>query len=281
MEKRVLGKTGEKLSIIGFGGIVAADVEQSEANNYVAEAIDGGINYFDVAPTYSNAEDRLGPALKGKRNNVFLACKTENRTKEGAEKFLKQSLKKLNTDHFDLYQLHAMTTLEEVEQVFSSQGAMETILKAKQEGLIRYIGFSAHSEAAAIALMDKFNFDSVLFPLNWVNIFNGGFGSGILEKAEEKGVGKLALKAMAKTNWTEGANRKYTKTWYEPIDAEYLASVALRYTLSSPITAAIPPGDIRLFRWALKTANNFTPITQEEEELLKSEAKGLKPIFSR
>jgi predicted aldo/keto reductase-like oxidoreductase len=281
MEKRVLGKTGEKLSIIGFGGIVAADVEQSEANNYVAEAIDGGINYFDVAPTYSNAEDRLGPALKGKRNNVFLACKTENRTKEGAEKFLKQSLKKLNTDHFDLYQLHAMTTLEEVEQVFSSQGAMETILKAKQEGLIRYIGFSAHSEAAAIALMDKFNFDSVLFPLNWVNIFNGGFGSGILEKAEEKGVGKLALKAMAKTNWTEGANRKYTKTWYEPIDAEYLASVALRYTLSSPITAAIPPGDIRLFRWALKTANNFTPITQEEEELLKSEAKGLKPIFTR
>lgn len=281
MEKRIFGKTGETLSIIGFGGIVAADVEQSEANNYVAEAIDGGINYFDVAPTYSNAEDRLGPALRGKRNSIFLACKTENRTKEGAEKFLRQSLKKLNTDHFDLYQLHAMTTLEEVEQVFSSEGAMETILKAKQEGLIRYIGFSAHSEAATIALMDRFNFDSVLFPLNWVNIFNGGFGSGILEKAEEKGIGRLALKAMAKTNWAEGTERKYSKTWYEPVDDEHLASIALRYTLSKPITAAIPPGDIRFFRWAMKTANNYTPITQEEEELLKSKAKGLKPIFSR
>jgi predicted aldo/keto reductase-like oxidoreductase len=281
MEKRVLGKTGEKLSIIGFGGIVAAEVEQKEANNYVAEAIDGGVNYFDVAPTYSNAEERLGPALVGKRNGVFLACKTENRTKEGAERFLKQSLKKLNTDYFDLYQLHAMTTLEEVEQVFSSDGAMETIINAKKEGFIKYIGFSAHSEAAALALMDRFEFDSALFPLNWVNIFNGGFGSGILEKAEEKGIGRLALKAMAKTNWEEGAERKYSKTWYEPIDNEELASIALRYTLSMPITAAVPPGDISLFRWALKTANNFTSISMEEEQFLKSQAVGLKPIFSK
>lgn len=118
MEKRTYGNTGEKLSIIGFGGIVVAQVTQEEANTYVAEAIDKGINYFDVAPTYMDAEDRFGPALQGKRNNIFLACKTENRTREGAESFLHQSLGKLKTDYFDLYQLHAMTTLEDVEQVF-------------------------------------------------------------------------------------------------------------------------------------------------------------------
>ena len=279
MKKRELGKTGEKLSIIGFGGIVAAAVDQSEANKYVAEAIDLGVNYFDVAPTYMDAEDRLGPALEGKRNKIFLACKTENRTKKGAEELLKQSLKKLKTDHFDLYQLHAMSTLEDVEKVFSSDGAMETVLKAKKEGLIRYIGFSAHSEEAALALLDRFAFDSVLFPYNCVNIFNSGFGSKILKKAEELGIGRLALKAMARTNWAEGAERRYSKTWYEPIDDEKLAGLALRYTLSQSFTAALPPGDMGLFRWAAKVAQEFTPITTEEIELLKNMAVDVKPIF--
>lgn len=280
MEKRLLGKTGERLSIIGFGGIVAAKVEQKEANDYVAEAIDNGVNYFDVAPTYFDAEDRLGPALVGKRNNIFLACKTEDRTREGAEKLLQQSLKKLKTDHFDLYQFHAVSKMDDVEKIFSPNGAMETFIKAKKQGLIKYIGFSAHSEDAAIAMMERYDFDSVLFPLNWVNIFNGDFGPGILKKAEEKGIGRLALKAMAKTRLTEGAERRYTKAWYEPIDEEGLANMALRYTLSHDITAAVPPGDIKFFRWAVKTANNYTPITEEEEKILREKAEGLAPIFT-
>lgn len=280
MEKRMLGRTGEELSIVGFGAIVVAKVEQREANNYVAEAIDNGVNYFDVAPTYFDAEERLGPALVGKRNDIFLACKTENRTKEGAEEFLEQSLKKLKTDYFDLYQFHAVSKIEDVEKIFSPDGAMETFIRAKKEGLIKHIGFSAHSEEAAIAMMDRFDFDSVLFPFNWVNVFNGGFGPGILKKANEKGVGRLALKAMAKTKWAEGADRKYPKAWYEPIDEEALASQALRFTLSQDITAAIPPGDINLFRWAVKTANDFTPITEEEEKTLREKSEGLAPIFS-
>jgi predicted aldo/keto reductase-like oxidoreductase len=279
MEKRLLGKTGEKLSIIGFGGIVVAEEEQKDANYYVDEAIDSGINYFDVAPTYLDAEDKLGPALVGKRNNIILACKTENRTKAGSEALLKQSLKKLKTDHFDLYQLHAMTTLEDVEKVFSADGAMETFLKAKRDGIIRHIGFSAHSEEAALALMERYDFDSILLPVNWVNLFNSGFGKAALKKAEEKGMGRLALKAMARTSYKEGAVKKYSKPWYEPIDDEELAALALRFTLSQSITAAIPPGDTKLFSWALKTARNFTPITEEEIMYLKDKAKDIKALF--
>ena len=279
MEKRLLGKTGEMLSIIGFGGIVVAEEEQKDANYYVDEAIDSGINYFDVAPTYMDAEDKLGPALEGKRNNIFLACKTENRTKEGSEALLKQSLKKLKTDHFDLYQLHAMSTMEDVEKVFSADGAMETFLKAKRDGIIRHIGFSAHSEEVALALMDRYDFDSILLPVNWVNLFNSGFGKEALKKAEEKGMGRLALKAMAKTSLAEGAEKKYSKPWYEPIDDEELAILALRFTLSQSITAAIPPGDIRLFRWALKAGRNFTPVTEEEVNHLKAIAKDIKSLF--
>jgi predicted aldo/keto reductase-like oxidoreductase len=279
MEKRVLGKTGEKLSIIGFGGIIVSGETQQDANNYVAEAIDSGVNYFDVAPTYGNAQDKLGPALVGKRNDIFLACKTENRTKDGARKLLEESLKILRTDYFDLYQLHAVTTAEDVEKIFGPNGAFETFLKAKQEGLIKHIGFSAHSEEAAIALMDKFDFDSILFPVNWVNIINSGFGPKIINKAKDKGMGILAIKAMAKTILEEDSINKYPKGWYEAIDDKELAILACRYTLSQAVTAAIPPGDIEHFRWAVEAARNFESITDEEINMLKEKCKGLKSLF--
>lgn len=279
MEKRPYGKTGEMLSIIGFGGIVAALLPQEEANNIVSYAIDQGVNYFDVAPTYMDAEERLGIALKGKRNNIFLACKTGKRTKEEARKELENSLKLLHTDHFDLYQLHAMTTDEDFEVAMGPNGAMETFIKAKEEGLIRYIGFSAHSVEVALKLLDAFHFDSVLFPLNWVNYFNANFGPQVVEKAMAKDTARLALKAMAKTLIPEGQPRKYEKCWYLPVEEPDLASLALRFTLSQPITAAIPPGEPKFFKLALDVAKNFTPITEEEVELLKEKAKGLEPIF--
>jgi predicted aldo/keto reductase-like oxidoreductase len=277
--KRGYGKKGEQLSIIGFGGINVMDEDQRDANDFVSEAIDRGINYFDVAPSYGNSEEKLGPALIGKRNSIFLACKTEKRTYKEAETALQESLKRLHTDHFDLYQLHAVTTAEDVDTILGPNGCMEVLVKAREKGLIRHIGFSAHSEEAALRLMDAFAFDSVLFPLNWANIFNNGFGVKILETAQKKGVDRLALKAMAKSVWEEGVERKYTKPWYEPLDDRELAGLALRYTLSQPVTAAIPPGDIRLFRMALEIAEDFKPITAEEIKILQERSKGLKTIF--
>jgi len=279
MEKRLFGKTGESLSIIGFGGIVVSGLPQEEANNIVAEAIDRGINYFDVAPTYGDAEVKLGGALKEKRNGIFLACKTEKRTREEVWKSLENSLKTLQTDHFDLYQLHAMTTEEDFDLATGSNGALEAFLEAREKGLIRFIGFSTHSVEVAMKLLDAFNFDSVLLPINWVNYFNANFGPQVVEKAQSQGIGRLALKAMAKTVIPEGEPRKYEKCWYEPIDEFELASLALRFTLSQPITAAIPPGEPKLFKMALEIGQNFVPTTQEEVNILKEKAKGLEPIF--
>lgn len=279
MERRKLGKTGELLSIIGFGGIVNMNEEQRDADKYVSEAIERGINYFDVAPAYGNAESKLGPALDGKRKNVFLACKTEMRTAAQAEAALHNSLKLLKTDWFDLYQLHGVATLEEVETITGPKGAMETFVKAREKGIVRYLGFSAHSEEAALALLDRFEFDSVLFPVNWASYMSNGFGTQIMEKAREKGAGRLALKAMAKSNWPEGADRIYNKAWYEPISEKEHAQLALRFTLSQPVTAAIPPGDIRLLRWALEAAEDFKPVTSEEIELLKYKGSGIRPLF--
>ena len=279
MKKRKLGKTGEMLSLIGFGGIVAMNEEQQDAEKFVDEAIERGVNYFDVAPTYGNAEIKLGPALDGKRKNVFLACKTEKRTAAEAETALYNSLKLLKTDWFDLYQLHGVATVEEVETISGPGGALEAFIKARQKGLVRYLGFSAHSEEAALALLDRFNFDSVLFPLNWASYMNNGFGAQIMKKAKAKGTARLALKAMAKSNWPEGAEKTYSKAWYEPIQEKEHAQLALRYTLSQPVTAAIPPGDIRLFRWAMEAVENFKPVTSEEIAILKYMSREIEPLF--
>ncbi|UCE08668.1 MAG: aldo/keto reductase [bacterium] len=277
--RRKLGRTGEILSIIGLGGIVVKDVEQPEANNIVAKAYDRGINYFDVAPTYGNAEEQLGPALKSYRSNCFLACKTTQREKDGAQQELHESLVKLQTDHFDLYQLHALTTVEDVEKVFGPDGAMEVFLKAKQDGKVRFFGFSAHSEQAALLAMEKFDFDTVLFPINFVCWYQGNFGPKVVAKAREKQMGILALKALAFSRIPENEKKPYEKLWYVPIEDNEVADLALRFTLSQGTTAAIPPGEEKFFWKAVEMAQKFMPISTKETEKLKTISEGVEPLF--
>jgi aryl-alcohol dehydrogenase-like predicted oxidoreductase len=280
MERRPLGSTGAELSIIGFGGIVVMNVEPSEAASLVAEAVDRGVNYFDVAPSYGNAEERLGPALEPYRGQVFLACKTQKRNRKEAAAELRDSLRRMRTDHFDLYQLHAMTTREDLETATGLGGALEAFVQARDEGLIRHIGFSAHNVEVAVELMDRFPFASVLFPINWTEYIQAGFGPQVVETAVRKGVGRLALKAMARQKWPEGADRAaWPKCWYEPCADPEEAALALRFTLSQPITAAIPPGEHRLFRLALDIGERFQPITDAEREELQRRAAGLQPFF--
>jgi len=280
IEKRVLGKTGEMLSMIGFGGIVVDKATSEEAASRVKEAIDHGINYFDVAPSYGNAEEMLGPALEPYRKDVFLACKTTERKKEGARHELEQSLEYLRTDHFDLYQLHAVTSLEDVDTIFGKGGAMETFVEAREEGKVKYLGFSAHSVEAAMALMEGFDFDTLLFPFNFAAWYNGNFGPQVMEKAQEKGMGILALKAMAWRRWKEDEERNIDKTWYKPLTDKEQARAGLRFTLSHPVTAAIPPGHEDLFSMALGLATDFNAMDKSEIEAIKAKAMMTDPIFS-
>lgn len=279
LERRALGRTGEKLSLLGFGGIVVMNATTEQASQRVREAIDRGINYFDVAPSYGNAEDMLGPALEPYRKNVFLACKTTDRSKTGATAELGRSLKKMRTDHFDLYQLHAVTTPEDVNKILAPDGALEAFKEARQAGKIRFIGFSAHSVEAAISLMDSFNFDTILFPINFATWNSGNFGPQVLAKAQEKKMGILALKAMAKCPWPQGATKTYAKCWYQPLSTPEEAALGLRFTLSHPVTAAIPPGDENLFKMAMDLAAQFKPLSLEETEAVKRRALETEPIF--
>lgn len=281
LPRRPYGKTGINLSIVGLGGASVMKLPQKEVNDIVSWAIDRGVNYFDVAPTYGDSELLYGVALKKYRKNIFLACKTLKRNAKGAEEEFYSSLKRLQTDYIDLYQFHAISTMEDVEKIFAPGGAMEFFLKARDKGLVRFIGFSAHSEEAALEALNRFNFDSVLYPVNFVMFYKGNFGPGLLKKAREKGVSVLAIKSIALQRWRKGQKRTYPRLWYEPLSEPDKAMLALRFTLSQPVVATVPPADPDLFKLLVKLAMKFTPIRQEEIKTLVEISRNYEPIFSR
>ncbi len=281
MEKRQYGEHDVRLSVVGFGGILVTGETAEESARRVKIAMDRGVNYFDVAPSYGNAEEMLGPALEPYRKDVFLACKTNKRDAAGAEEEFRDSLRKLRTDRIDLYQLHGIQTEEEVDQVLAADGALSFYRKLRDAGEIRFIGFSAHNEDAALRLLDAFEFDSVLFPVNWAAWHAGGIGPRMVDAAAKRGAAVLALKALAMTRWGENEERTWDKTWYRPADTFEEAERGLRFTLSRPVVAAVSPGHIEHFEWACDAADRFTPLSEAEEQEIAELAKSTEPIFSR
>ena len=278
-------KDGVELSIIAFGGIVVCGLSQDEVSHRVLAAYDRGVNYFDCAPSYfdGEAEMKLGEALQPYRAKVFLAEKTTRRDAKGAREELERTLQRFHTDYVDLYQFHAVASMEDVDKILAPGGAAETFFAARKEGKVRYLGFSAHNAPAALRLMDALELDSVLFPVN-VNAWeNGGFGPQILAKAKSKGMARMALKALAFGKWPAGmkeSDRKYLKCWYQPIDDRKMARQALRFSLNQEITAAVPPGDERIFDLALELASAPLPkLSDTELTALKTKVSSLEPVF--
>jgi aryl-alcohol dehydrogenase-like predicted oxidoreductase len=281
MPKRTFGKDGPKLSIIGFPGLVLRRVDQQQSDRLVAEAVERGVNYFDVAPAYGDAEIKLGPSLAPYRKEVFLACKTKRRDRDGVKAEFERSLERLRTDHFDLYQLHHLQVADsDMKPAFAKGGAMEYLQEQRKAGRIRYLGFSAHTEEAALAAMERFGFDSVMFPISFASWLKAGFGPKVVRRARELGVTVLAIKALCRQRWTRGdpLQRKY-RMWYQPVHDRAEAELALRFTLSQGVTAALPPSHVDVHKLALDLAPTVRPIAAAEVARLKALAQTLNPLF--
>ena len=281
MPKRVLGGTGQELSIIGFGGIVAMDAEAESVVKVVADAVENGINYFDVAPYYGDAELKLGPALRPFRKDCFLACKTNSRSRAGAKEDLDNSLERLETDYLDLYQLHGIEDVEkDVGVSLSKDGAIQTFIEARKAGIIRYLGFSAHSPEAALMAMNEFDFDTILYPINFCTHYRSKFEEKVLVEAKKRNMGILALKAMAMQKWHgQEKEKQYPKCWYEPISERELARKALAWTLGRGVTAMLPPGDESLFRMAMELGPGLVKGGEVANAELEEMSAKLDPLF--
>lgn len=284
METRIFGKTEANITFITMGGCGLGYVDQNEADNAVKLAMDHGINMIDVAPTYGNAEARLNPWIQKYRNKFFLSEKTLKRKKNGALRQLKRSLEKLGTSHFDLYQFHAVSSMEELNQILGENGAMEAFKEAKETGLINHIGITTHDDVRVLqkALELSDDIDTVLLPVyiaadvhpNPVNDFRK-----ILEITQEKNIGVNAIKAISKRRWIGDATYN---TWYEPYDHQELIDQAVWYTLSQEgVTTYSLPCDVRLWPLVLDSATRYKKLPIEEQNNIVEEAResDLKPLF--
>jgi aryl-alcohol dehydrogenase-like predicted oxidoreductase len=275
MQKQRFGRTGLSISPVIFGGIINMYESLENAQYYVDFAVDAGVNYFDVAPTYNDAESRLGPTLKKHRADVYLACKTTKRDAAGAKEELLHSLAVLETGYFDVYQLHAITTQADLDQAFGQGGAFETFLWARKEGLIRNIGFSAHHEGIALEACRLYDFDTVLFPMNWALGLQTGWGDRIAEEVKRTDKGLLCMKTMVSRLWREGEPRVYPKSWCRPVyDDDRLAIAGMKYGLAKGGAALVPPGDFEHFLFMLKNIDACLshPLTEDDLAYLKLES---------
>jgi len=284
MPQRTLGKTGRKISIIGFPGLSLAKQSQDEDTKALHYAYEQGINYFDVAPTYNKggSEISMGIGLQGiDRSKIFLSCKTQMRDADGARKELERSLTRLKTDYFDLYQMHSISRPEEVERALGPGGAMETFVKAKEEGKVRYFGLSAHTTKGALAALNGFKFDTIMFPINFIEFFKIGFGKAVLELAKEQSIGVIAIKGMCGGAWPQNTQRN-RDNWYNALEKDDEIGMAMRFTLSQEnVATALPPGFLDLFYKAIPVGKSYRKITEPEIQKLQELAKSAPSVFQR
>jgi predicted aldo/keto reductase-like oxidoreductase len=284
LETRIFGKTGAEITFITMGGCGLGYVEQNEADKAVKLAMDHGINMIDVAPTYGNAEIRLNPWIEKYRNKFFLSEKTLKRKKNGAWRQLNKSLEKLGTTYFNLYQFHAVSSMEELDQILGENGAMEAFLEAKETGIIKNIGITAHDDVRVLlkALELSDDIDTVLLPVylaafahpSPVNDFKK-----ILEMAREKNIGVTAIKAISKSRWN--GETKYN-TWYEPLTSQELIDQAVWFTLSQEgVTTYSLPCDVKLWPLVLDAATRYEKLNEEEQKYAVKMAREneFQPLF--
>jgi predicted aldo/keto reductase-like oxidoreductase len=284
LPRRVFGRTKREISIVGFPGLCLSRINQEESNAAVKRAFQRGVNYFDVAPAYGQdgeCEIKLGPALQQlNRGDIFLACKTKARDKESSRLELERSLSRLKTDHFDLYQMHHLVTQEEVKHAFGPGGAIETFKAARDEGKIKWMGFSAHSTRAAIEALKAFPFDTVMFPISFADFYIRDFGRQVIDLAGEKGAAVIAIKTLSMGAWPKGAQRT-RDWWYRTAETQEEVNLALRFSLSlKGVAAGIPPSWVDLLDKIITAGGAYKPATTADLDGLKILAKSCEALFT-
>lgn len=284
METRRFGRTGHMSTVAIFGGAAFWEISQADADKVMEQVIEAGINHFDIAPSYGQAEERVGPWMPRERKRFFLGCKTIERTRQSAWDEMQRSFKRLQTETFDLYQCHAITTMEELDAVTMKGGALEAFVEARQRGLINYIGITGHGANAPqiyLEALRRFDFDSILFPLNFVQMANPEYRKyteELIAECKTKDVGTMVIKTITKAPWGE---RKHTATtWYEPFDKLDEIQRAVNFALSYEVTGLCTPGDTRILPMVLNACENFTKLNDHEKEEMIQSAHQYEPLFT-
>lgn len=283
MQTRLLGKTGHLSSLAIFGGAAFWDITQSVADTVMEQVIAAGVNHIDVAPQYGLAEERIGPWMKRERERFFLGCKTMERTAEGAWTEMHRSLERLQVEQFDLYQIHAITSQEELDSVLMLGGAIEAFIKAREEGLTRYLGITGHGMQTPrlfLQAIERFDFDTVMFPLNFALMGREAYRQDaltLIDTCRQRNIGMMIIKSIAQAPWNE--RPKTHTTWYEPFHSPTAIQEAINFVLSYDVTGVCMAGDITVLPTVLQACQQFSPLSEHERNALIEFGRTMELIF--
>jgi aryl-alcohol dehydrogenase-like predicted oxidoreductase len=273
MEKRRLGRVEHQSSVLIYGAAALSEVSQDVADRSIQEAVNGGINHFDVAADYGDAELRLGPWMPEIRDRIFLATKTGRRDRDSAWREIQASLQRLRTDRVDLLQLHAIGDLDELDRATGPEGALEAAIRALDEGLVGAIGITGHGHDAPAthhAALRRYPFATVLTPLNpvlWRDESYRADYEALVREVRRQDVGLMTIKTVSRRNWPDGAARPYA-TWYEPHDTQSRITAAVSWVLSHDEVTGIPTaGDVKLLGMLLDAERNRISPSEAERQL--------------
>jgi predicted aldo/keto reductase-like oxidoreductase len=284
MRTRRFGRTGHESTLAIFGAAAFYEISQEQADRTMELVIRSGINHIDVAPSYGQAEQRLAPWLAADRQRFFLGCKTTERARLGAHNELRRSLEHLQVSNFDLYQFHAVGSMEELDQITQPGGALEAVIKARDEGLVRYIGITGHGldvPKVFLEALRRFDFDSVLFPLNFILYANLGYrrqAEQLLAPCKSRDIGVMIIKSIARGPW--GDKPRKNTTWYEPFSDPVWIQRSIAFALSQPVTGICTPGDVTLLPLVLEACENFSPYSEGEQEATIARAGEFESLFT-
>ena len=281
MEKRRLGRIGHQSSVLMYGAAALGEVDQDTADRSIQQALDAGINHFDVAASYGGAEERLGPWMARIRDEIFLATKTGERDADAAWREINRSLERLQTDHVDLIQLHAIGDVGDLDLATRRGGALEAALRAVDEGLAGAVGITGHGHdapATHLEALRRHPFATVLTPMNLVLSRDRAYRAAydaLLDEVARQEAGLMLIKTVARQNWPVPEDQRRYATWYEPLDDPRTITAAVSWALSLPGVATIAtPGDVGLLGMVVDAEANRIG-ADEAAQVLSAE-----PVYS-
>jgi aryl-alcohol dehydrogenase-like predicted oxidoreductase len=277
MPTRSLGKTGYKVGVLSLGGQATIEIKgrEEESERIINRAIDLGINYIDTAASYGQGVSQLniGRVMKTRRKEVWLSTKTQDRTYDGSMRLLEESLKNLQTDHLDTWQLHNVQRQNEVDQILAAGGAIKAMEKAKAEGIVRNIGITGHFEPLVLLeAIKQYQFDSILMALNAADIHYLSFKNYLLPEAQKQGIAIIGMKVTTRSrmlsSWTPPPLEEQTDVRLRtPKPGTISIKEALTYNMSLPVSTTIIGVDsVAQIEENVKIASGFSPLSQAQME---------------
>ena len=269
MEKRRLGRTGHKSTVVSFGSYSIGKLNQEIADKAIDMCLGYGVNHIDIAPGYANAMERIAPWMPKIRKKMFLGSKTPMRSRDQAWENIEDIMRRMNVDSFDLFQLHSVIDLDTLDQVTASDGALQALIEMRDQGLTKWIGITGHGPTVPkthLEALERFDFDTVMFPVSvamYGNLEYRRDAQEVIQMCHTKDVGIQTIKMLARGGW--GSKIPDCGTWYDPFRDQESVDTALWWQLSQPIHTAPSCGEISLLPLVLDAAERFNRLSFEEQ----------------